>query len=162
MKYTYLLLIIAGLVTGLVACNKGSNKSPVAGKWQETKLRLYATDSTGAFLYDTTYLQPFTGSDYIQFNNNGTCVISNDYYYYPNEAGEHVAPQKISPTSSTMNYTVVGSTYVLSQQSHLVNPGGFDVRDTISVINTNTLFLHSILYSHVPGVKAISDSYYTR
>ncbi len=40
-----------------IACKK-DNKSSVAiiGKWKETKLRIYATDSTGAFLYDTTFL----------------------------------------------------------------------------------------------------------
>jgi hypothetical protein len=162
MRHKYLLLIIAGLTFSLVSCKKESNKYPVIGKWQETKLRLYSTDSTGAFLYDTTYLQPFTSADFIQFNNNGTVVIGTDHYYYPNAPGEHVPPQKITPITSAMNYTAVGSKFVLTSQSTLINPGGFDVRDTIYSINPNTLLFHSIIYSHMPGVKFISDAYYTK
>jgi hypothetical protein len=162
MKRTYLLLIVAGVVLGMAACKK-DNKSVVIGKWQETKLRIYATDGTGAFLYDTTFLKPFTGSDYIQFNSNNTCIIGTDYYYYPNQPnGQEIPPQKITPVTSVMNYATLGSKFVLTPQSTLVNPGGFDVRDTVSTINSNTLLLHSILYAQVPGIKSIADAYYTK
>ena len=154
--------MITSLALGLAACKKESNKYPIVGKWQETKLRLYATDSTGAFLYDTAYFQPFTNSDFIRFNNNGKCIIGSDYYYYPNPPGEHVPPQKIPPNTSTMNYTLIGSKFVLSTQSTLVNPGGFDVRDTVSTTDPNTLLLHSVVYSHARGIKNITDAYFTK
>lgn len=162
MKYKYLPLIVACIATCLAACKKGNNTYAIVGKWQETKLRLYALDSTGAFLYDTTYLQPFTSADFIQFNNNRTCVLGSDYYYYPNQQGEQVPPQKIPANTSTMNYIPVGAKFVLTTQSTLVNPGGFDVRDTVTVIDPGTLLLHTILYSHQPGVKAITDAYFTK
>jgi hypothetical protein len=164
MRYRYLLLTIVIVVLGLAACKK-DNKSSVAiiGKWQETKLRIYATDSTGAFLYDTTFLSPFTGSDYLQFNSNNTCIIGTDYYYYPNQTnGQQIPPQKITPVTSAMKYTALGSKFVLTQQSTLVNPGGFDVRDTVSAISSNTLLYHSVGYSHVPGIKTMADAYYTK
>src|SRR5882757_9502605 len=149
MKHRYLLLIPAIVVLGLVGCKK-DNKSSVAiiGKWQETKLRIYATDSTGAFLYDTTFLKPFTASDFIQFNSNNTCITGTDYYYYPNQSnGQQIPPQKITPVTSVMNYTTIGSKFVLTPQSTLVNPGGFDVRDTVSTVNSNILLYHSVAYS---------------
>jgi hypothetical protein len=58
MKRTCLLLVIAGVLLGLAACKKDNKSVAVIGKWQETKLRIYSTDSTGAFLYDTTFLKP--------------------------------------------------------------------------------------------------------
>ena len=123
---------------------------------------MYETDSTGVFLYDTTFLQPFTSSDYLQFNNDGTCVISNDYYYYANQDGKQIPPQKIPATSALMNYTVIGSKFVLTPHTRVFNPGGFDVRDTVSNSNSNVLLLHSILYSHAPGYRVVSDAYYTK
>ncbi|MGZ3765919.1 MAG: hypothetical protein ACXVB0_08115 [Mucilaginibacter sp.] len=163
MKYKCLLLMISVIAINLIACTKGGNKYPIVGKWKETKLRMYGQDGTGAFLYDTTFFHPFTNADFIQFNNNNTCLIGADYYYYANLAGQpKIAPQKIDPNTSTMNVTAVGSDFVLTTQSTLTNPGGFDVRDTVSVINSNTLLFHSVAYSHVPGYKDIVDAYYTR
>jgi hypothetical protein len=145
------------------ACKKDDKSVAVIGKWQETKLRIYATDSTGAFLYDTTFLQPFTSSDYIQLNNNNTCIIGADYYYYPNQPnGQEVPPQKITPVTSVFNYITIGSKFVLTPHSTLVNPGGFDVRDTVSTINSNTLLYHSVGYPHIPGVKNVVDAYYSK
>ena len=125
MKHKYLPLIITALMFTQVACKKDGNKYPIVGKWQETKLRLYAKDSAGAFLYDTTYFQPFTSADFIQFNNNNTCIIGTDYYYYANPHGQaQFPPQKIPAITSTMNYAEVGFKYVLTStsQSILFNP----------------------------------------
>ena len=159
-----LTLIITAIFFIITSCKKDNKSSVVViGKWQETKLRIYATDSTGAFLYDTIFLQPFTASDFIQFNSNNTCITGTDYYYYPNQPnGQEIPPQKITPVTSVMNYTAVGSKFVLTPQSTLTNPGGFDVRDTISTINSNTLLYHSVAYSHVPGIKTMADAYYTK
>ena len=156
--------ILTIVVVGLAACKKDNNSSVVIiGKWQETKLRIYATDSTGTFLYDTTFLQPFTASDFIQFNSNNTCITGTDYYYYPNQPnGQQTPPQKITPTTSVFNYKTLGSKFVLTPQGTLVNPGGFDVRDTVSTINSNTLLYHSVGYSHIPGIKTIADAYYIK
>ena len=157
------MLIVAGVVLSLAACKKDNKSVTVIGKWQETKLRIYATDSTGAFLYDTTFLQPFTASDFIQLNSNNTCITGTDYYYYPNQPnGQETPPQKITPSTSVFNYTTLGSKFVLTPQGTLINPGGFDVRDTVSTINSNTLLYHSVGYSHVPGIKTIADAYYNK
>ncbi|MDB5134837.1 MAG: hypothetical protein JWP37_1440 [Mucilaginibacter sp.] len=167
MKHKYLILILAALATCFAGCKKSSGSENVGlplikGKWQETKLRLYTQDSTSTILYDTTYLQPFTNLDYAQFNNNGTCVIGTDHYYYPNQPGEPKNPQKINAITANWNYTAVGAKFVLSAQNNLVNPGGFDIRDTVSAPNPNTLLIRSVFYSRVGNFKSISDSYYTR
>ena len=161
MKNNYLILLLI-ISAGLFSCKKEGTKTAVSGKWFENKLRIYATDSTGKFLYDTTFLQPFTASDYLQFNNNGTCVISTDYYYYPNQNGQQIPPQKITPAASLMNFTAVGTKFVLTSQSTLTNPGGFDIRDTVSTINAQTLVRHTVVNTHVPGYTSYSDAYYTR
>jgi hypothetical protein len=162
MKTKYLPLLFIGLmIAGLVSCKKGA-QTPVVGKWTETKLRLYE-DNGNAVIYDTTYLQPFTNFDYIQFNNNNTCVTSTDHYYYPNTDGYPKNPQQIAPQSFSFNYTAVGSKYVLTPQTTLVNPGGFITADTVIVTGENTLMLRSVSYGHIVGpVKTVADSYYTK
>ena len=161
MKYKYL-FIIAILTISLTACKKdnGASQYPIVGKWQQTKLRIFAQNSAGATIADTTYLQPFTRYDYAEFKNDGTCVIGTDHYYYPNNEGYPSNPQAIPPTRALWNYTVAGGNYVLSPQSNLVNPGGFVSTDTVST-NSNTLLLHSVFFGH-DGSKTVTDSYYIR
>ena len=162
MKNKYL-LIIGSLLLALAACKKSGNNYPVIGKWQETKLRIYETDGSGAYVYDTTFFHPFTGSDYIAFNNSGTCTTSSDYYYYPTEDGHRIPPQKIQPQLSAFNYIAVGSKYVLTTQSNLINPGGFIVRDTVMTLDAHTLLLHSISYGHsISAATVVYDSYYSK
>ncbi len=105
-KYLPIAIVVSALA--LFSCTKDSqetpaktphataNALPITGKWQQTKLVTYLLDTNGARLYDTTYLQPFTNADYVQFNNNGTCVLSVDHYYYLNEPGMSI-PTKIDP-----------------------------------------------------------------
>ena len=163
MKRTHLLLTIAALTIGLTACKKSGNNYPVVGKWQETKLRMYETDDFGALVYDTTFFHPFTSSDYISFINNGKCTISSDYYYYPTEDGHQIPPQKIPAQLSAFNYIAVGSKYVLTTQSNLINPGGFIIRDTVITLDAHTLLLHSISYGHsISAAAIVYDSYYSK
>ena len=135
---------------------------PQLANSRETKLRLYGKDATGAFLYDTTFLHPFTSADFIQFNTNNTCVIGSDYYYYPNAPEEHAPPQKIPANTSTLNYTTIGLRFVLTSQSNLINPGGFATGDTVSNVDSHTLLFHSVVDSHAGGVINVSDAYYTK
>lgn len=158
-KHLAFLIIISA---GLFACKKESNKPGIVGKWQETKLRLYGTDSTGALLYDTTYLEPFTALDYIQFNNNDTCVVGSDHYYYPNKLGNPYHPQPIAPSTVVFSYTPVGQKFVLLPQNLPYVDSWFDVRDTVSNINANTLLFRSVIRSIAPGNKLYQDAYYTR
>ena len=163
MKLPYALFIIAILIIGLASCKKGNN-TPITGKWQQSKLRLYEFADNNVISYDTTYLAPFTNLDYAQFNVNGTCDLSSDHYYYPNDKeGYPTTPQAIPQSIGTWKYTRVGTKYALSSTSDLINPGGFDIRDTVSLINGNTLLLRVSNYGHGGGhVYSISDSYYTR
>lgn len=163
MKLPYTLFIIPIFIIGLLSCKKGNNvSSDITGKWQQTRLRLYEFDDKNVISYDTTYLSPFTNLDYVQFNVNGTCNLSSDHYYYPNDKeGYPTTPQAIPQSIGTLKYTRAGSKYVLSSTSNLTNPGGFDVRDTVSV-SGNTLLLRSTNYGHGGDrVYSISDSYYT-
>jgi hypothetical protein len=159
MKRKYLALLFVILISGIASCKK-EKSSPVLGKWQQIKLRTYE-DSSNVILYDTSYLHPFTNFDYIQFNNNSTCIIGIDHYYYRNSPGLPKVPQLITPVSSSMNYSAAGYQYVLNTQSSLVNFGGFVTADTV-FLDGNTLLLHSVFYLHTPGLKLITDSYYTK
>jgi len=164
MKLPYAISIIAVFTISLASCKKGNNNEPITGRWQQTKLRLYEFDNNNVISYDTTYLAPFTSLDYAQFNSIGTCDLSSDHYYYPNDnEGYPTKPQAIPQSVGTLKYTRAGTKYVLSSTSNLTNPGGFDIRDTVSLINGNTLLLRVSNYGHGGGhVYSISDSYYTR
>jgi len=164
MKLPFTLFIIVILIIGLASCKKGNDASAIIGKWQQTKLRLYEFDDNNVISYDTTYLAPFTNLDYAQFNMNGTCNLSSDHYYYPNDNEGYPKTAQATPQSiETWKYTRVGTKYALSSTSNLINPGGFDIRDTVSLINENTLLLRVSNYGHGGGhVYSISDSYYTR
>jgi hypothetical protein len=157
----YKTIIIAGLAISFMACKKANNDTPVIGRWQQNKLRLYI-DSGGIIIHDTTYLHPFTNSDYIQFNTNGTCTLSASHYYYPNLQGYPKTPQQITPNVSGFTYEATGAKYVLNTQSMLISPGGFVVGDTISMPAANTLLFRSVSYGHIGNYETISDSYYTQ
>ena len=163
MKNCYLLIIIIGFVLGLDSCKKGNNDNtyPVVGKWQQTELRTYA-DSLGIIVHDTTYYKPFTDSDFVQFKSNNTCSLVQDHYYYNTGYGYPKTPQKIPAIVNHMNYTYVGGKYVLNTQSTLVNPGGFVTADTVTLLTSNTLLLHTVFYAHSPGYTSVVDSYYKR
>lgn len=166
MKSKFLLLLVSGIVLSFTACHKGNNNAPgnlpVDGKWLQTSLRIYG-DSAGIKTYDTTYTRPFTTSDYIQFNSNGTCAMSTDHYYYPNTANYPRTPQLIPVSVGAWKYSLVGnSTYALTQPNELLNPGGFEVSDTVKVLSAHSLWLHVVFYSHAPGYTQTTDSYYQK
>jgi hypothetical protein len=190
MKHRYLLLIISILAIGVVACKKdiskyptvvkeqqtetaigvvagkkdsSSSKYPMFGKWQQTKLRLYGFDPSGALLYDTTYLHPFTNSDYLQFNNNDTVMIGTDHYYYPNQAGQPKVPQLIPATAPGLRYTTVdGKLFILNTEFTHLNPGGTSIADTIFTLNSNTLVFRSVACPPTGEFKLIQDAYYSK
>ena len=163
MRYSYLLLISAGLAIGLMSCKKGNNNNnyPVVGKWQQTELRTYI-DSLAIIVHDTTYYKPFTDSDYVQFKSNRTCTLVNDHYYYDNTLNYPKTPQKIPAIITNLNYTSVGAKYVLNPQIPIVNYGGFVNADTVTVLTGHTLLLHAVLYTRLPRYTYVTDSYYQR
>ncbi|MBS1520964.1 MAG: hypothetical protein JST50_08215 [Bacteroidetes bacterium] len=161
MKIKHFAFLIA-ISAVLFACKKDSNKPNIIGKWQETKLRLYGTDSTGALLYDTTYLAPFTALDYIQFNKNDTCLVGSDHYFYPNKPGNTNQPQPLQAGIAVFTYTPVGSKFVLLPQNLPNINSWYNVGDTVSNISANTLLFRSVIRSIAPGYKIYQDAYYTR
>ena len=182
MKIKYLPLFSFALITViLVSCTKGNQNpapspsvnpvsspvsnsvsSPLTGKWQQTKLVTYLLDTNGARLYDTTYLQPFTNADYVQFNNNGTCVLSVDHYYYLNEPGMSV-PTPIPTLITNFHYTPAGLKFVLVPQNDGASPGGNSVADTASMLDNNTLLIHTVATGIGPTYHIfITDSYFSK
>lgn len=161
MKIKNLPLILMIPLFGLASCKK-ERSSPVLGKWQETKVRVYK-DSANVILYDTTYVRPFTNFDYIRFDADGICTIGFDHNYYLNSPGSPKTPQQIPPTSVNFSYAPLGTEYVLNSTNTNTppNPGGFARADTVS-ISANTLIVHFIFYSHAAGIESITDSYYTK
>jgi len=166
------LLLQAFLLLGVFAsCKKieGQNgiQSPPSGKWLQTRLETYE-DSAGIKLYDTIYMHPFTSYDFAQFNNNGTFETGTDHYYYLNVPHQDDSTQLITPVTASWAYTAIstpsGTKYVLSSESMLTNPGGFVSADTVSMLNSNTLWLHSVFYGHGIGTgpMIITELYYNK
>ena len=157
MKTKYLQISFAALLLSLTSCKKES-QAIITGKWQEVKLRIYQLNGS-TILYDTTYLQPFTNYDYIQFKDNGKCTEGSDHYYYINAPGFLKTPQAIPPTTLTLNYSAYGSVYILTQNPAPVNFSGSVTADTVS-INGNNLLQHVV--DNNIGVSFVYDSYFTR
>jgi hypothetical protein len=158
MKYLPILFIV--LATVLVSCKK-EPQSAVSGKWQETKLVINVY-SANVVAWDTTYLSPFTRFDYIQFNDNGTCIIGGDFYLTAESGGsKYSKPVQSPPGTSNFDYSSSGSVYVLTSTiSQVVSFGGARTTDTVS-IHGNTMLLHVVNYFGV-GVNSTYDSYFTR
>ena len=161
MKPKFIFVIISAVLLGMISCKKLNNNYAPNGKWQETKVRTYVLDS-GKITYDTTYLQPFTKLDYIQFTGN-LCSISIDHYYYDNEPGEPKTPQLISQSIQQFNYKAIGGgKFVLNTTTINLNPGGFESTDTVSEIGTNSIILHNVFWGHGAQIYGITDSYYEK
>jgi len=159
MKEKYALLVIVYVIISFTACKKDKNY-PIAGKWQETKLRVYTQNSSGVILSDTTYLgSNFSDLDYIQFNNNGTGVIGSSGWYY-----EMPQNQVLVANAQTFSFAPIGSRFALTL--HLQNNSNMSessVADTLSNYSANMLTIHSVYYFENPSVpKTMSDAYYSK
>ncbi|MFI5162981.1 MAG: hypothetical protein ACHQHN_16995 [Sphingobacteriales bacterium] len=159
MKFTPALLFII-VIMAFTACKKSGNGA-VEGKWQKVKMRVYNQDiNTGAISNDTTYQANTFGSfDYVQFNSNGTCVLS--------ETGFIGTESQVIATQDKQNYTYAksGSGFALTLVQ--TNPSvisGIGTTFTVSSVSGNTLILHAVNSYLNPSVpyKTISDSYYTK
>jgi hypothetical protein len=156
MKHKNLLFIIACSLFSLIACKKEGNKYPIVGKWKEIKMRVYLKNYSGDISRDTTYVgTAFNNSDYVQFNNNGSCILGSDHVFNP--AGSGPAAEYL--TTLSFAFTPVGHKFVLSSPFGLISPSGFISRDTISLSDPNTLLIHSVSDSHIN--YTISDAYYS-
>ncbi|MDB5134836.1 MAG: hypothetical protein JWP37_1439 [Mucilaginibacter sp.] len=156
MKHKYLLLIITCSLLSLITCKKEGDRYPIVGKWKEIKVRIYLKNYSGDISRDTTYLgTAFNNSDYVQFNNNESCILGTDHIFNP--AGSGPVAEYMSTIS--FNFTPVGHKFVLSYPFGAINPGGFITRDTISLSDPNTLLIHSVSDSHIN--YTISDAYYS-
>ena len=170
MKTIYLTLLLPAFLTvAFVSCKKGDSQNaimpPPSGKWQETRLELYE-DSAGVHLYDTIYTKPFTSYDFAEFETNGTFVTGADHYYYLNIPHQDDSTQLITPVTGSRSFIAIsspsGTKYVINDIPLLLNPGGFVTTDTASLLNSNTLLLHSVFYGHGSGPITISNSYYSK
>lgn len=166
MKLKTLAVLGVALATVLVACVKEHQNTvpkqvlyPIAGKWQETKIVTYLLDTNGAKLYDTTYLKPFTSFDFAQFNNDGTCILSVDHYYYLNEPGMS-NPTPVPVITTNFYYRSAGSKFILNPKVNATGPNGFTSADTVSTPDPHTLLIHTV-GTTLGQYRYISDAYYT-
>jgi len=170
----YLPIAIIASALALVSCSKevqqaGTNApstarhsgpiASIAGRWQETKVVTYVEDPAGNKLSDTTYLSPFTPADYAVFNNDGSCAVSIDHYYFQAAPGNQ-APQAIPQLVSNYVYTAVGSNFAMRPKINVQGPGGGSVTNTVSTPDSDTLLIHTVAYGIGPNAM-ITDSYYT-
>ncbi|HWD88097.1 MAG TPA: hypothetical protein VG367_08225 [Mucilaginibacter sp.] len=137
---------------------------PGSGKWLETKVTLYQTNGTGAKQYETTFTQPFSASDYTEFSDSSTFNIGVGHYYYMNTPGSPVnSTQQITPVVGVWKYNSLGNNkYVLNNTSFNLNPGGFEVADTVTIMNEHVLWLHVIGYNFEGPNRNVTDAYYSR
>jgi len=173
MSIKYLSLVCIAATFAISACTKeaqqpvpsksGQSASavsyPIVGRWQETKVVTYLQDPSGNKLNDTTYLQPFTAADYALFNNDGSCSVSIDHYYFQTIPGNQ-PPQAIPQLVSSYVYKAVGSTYSMESKFIAQGPGGGSSTNTISMPDSHTLLIHSVAFGIGPNAL-ITDSYYT-
>lgn len=171
MKAKYLYLIIAA-ASILASCQKDNVKAPGAsetkistgsqsnivagpltGRWQETKLILQMTDQAGAKIGDTVYAKQLLTSDYVQFNADGSCVLSQGQNYATSgiQGGAHNTPFNLTQESSMaiLNY------------SGPIGTMGFPGPDTLYMQDANTVLIHSVA-TLMNGSAIVSDAYYTR
>jgi hypothetical protein len=174
MSIKYLSIVFIATACAFVSCTKEAQQPapstvdqsaptkpyPITGIWQETKVVTYLLDPSGNKLMDTTYLKPFTAADYALFNNDGSCSVSVDHYYFQTVPG-NLAPQAIPQLISGFSFMVSGSKYVMTQQISVQGPGGGSRTDTASMTNSNTLRIHTVAHGIGPNVW-ISDSYYNK
>ncbi|MGZ3777265.1 MAG: hypothetical protein ACXVI9_06640, partial [Mucilaginibacter sp.] len=100
-----------------------------------------------------------TAADYAMFNNDGSCAVSLDHYYFPNGPGISV-PQAIPQLVSNYVYAAAGSNFAMRPQVNAEGPGGGSLTNTVSMPDDNTLLIHTVAYGIGPNAM-VSDSYYT-
>ena len=172
MSIKYLSLTVIAVVFAFASCTKDNANLPlikaqssdyaalpISGKWQETKVVTYTLDPSGNKLSDTTYLSPFTAADYALFNNDGSCMVSIDHYYFQAIPG-NTPPQAIPQLVNSFSYKATGAKYVMSQRISVQGPGGGSRTDTVSLQGSNTLLIHTVAYGIGPNAS-VTDSYYT-
>ncbi|WP_259071160.1 hypothetical protein HDF24_23940 [Mucilaginibacter sp. X4EP1] len=161
MKTKYILLAIVVIEFCLPACKK-DNKIPamssaaLLGKWNEVKLHLVENNSNGTVTDNTITAASFNANDYLQFNKDNTVNISQSAI---NPGDGNAGPDYISLT--TYNYTISGSTAILTPQAILFNiniPAG-SITWVVTFVDVNTIDLR---YTDSNGNKVVSDAYYTR
>ena len=153
MKLQNVALLIA-LAGALASCKK--DKYPIVGKWQQIKLRTYTQSYAGVISNDTTFQSAsFNSSNYVQFNNDGTCIIG---IFYPPGS---IDPRSTAAYASTAkyDYAPTGNQYVMTQPTTLIYPSGFITTDTAS-LNNNTVLIHQVFNSHIN--YTVSDAYYSK
>lgn len=154
MKVKHLTSSLILLLFCLASCKK-ENQYSIIGKWQQIKLRAYMQSHSGVVSNDSTYLRSsFNGDNYVQFNNDGTCIIG--LYYPPNIYDPRDAVVRVSTLQ--YNYVPAGTKYVLTIPS-ADNKSGIGSGDTAS-INSNIVVIHSVFETNNNYI--ISDSYYSR
>jgi len=156
----HLPIFMIALAAAVASCKK-EKQSPLAGRWQETKLVINVY-SANTVVWDTSYLSPFTKFDYIQFNNNSNCVIGGDFDLIAKSGTPgYSKPIQSNPGTSIFSYAADGSVYVLtSTTSQPVNFAGAFTTDTVS-IHGNSLLQHIVNYEG-PWINSTYDSYFTR
>lgn len=162
-KFLYPAAIL--LIMAVISCRKNEGTiNPGNGKWQETKLTMFQINGSGSKQFETIFTQPFTSADFAEFSDSSTFNLGEDHYYYMNTTGQQPnLTQEIAPVVGIWHYTALGNNkYVLNTDSYNLNPGGFEIADTVTIINSHTLWLHVVGYSSTSANKNISDSYYSR
>jgi len=165
MKNKYALFVYTIICAAFISCKKENNNSvaennnSVIGKWQEFKLRVYTTASTGAILNDTTYsAQAFTNLDYVQFASNGLCTLSSSHYYMPAGQGAPLASLAVG----MLNYTGQGPVYSLATNTSLTSESILWPQ-TATIINSNSLLLRDIAYTFGLNTPYTTyDAYYSK
>jgi len=159
MKNKYLLLILIPLMLPVASCWWFPNKraptpqySISGSKWQEIKLRSYDQRYWGGIYHDTIYQRSsFDSLDYVQFSNNGTCLIGSgsSYIFYPSGAfGFPPGQGGLVPYS----FSKKGSLYIIDTEIAIQ-------RDTV-YLASDTLRIHAVFDND--QFYNVTDAYYTR
>jgi len=153
-------------VAALTACKKQYQQPKVViSTWQQVSQRLYQTDTNALLRYDTIFHVSFSSNNYIQLYDDGTCLVSSDYQFFPPSPYYPVNPEKVQAGGQTLNWTSLGSAYVFTQLPYtgLPSPTWLPPSlDTAFIVHGDTLRYQSVSPFRSPIMETVSVGYYVK
>jgi len=159
------LLLFAAALT---ACKKQYQQPKlVISTWQQVSQRMYEVYPPNPQLsYDTTFHPAFTSGDNIKIFDDGTCVISTDYQFFPPSPYYPENPKYTPGGTDEMNWTNLGNAYVFTAlpiTGGAESPGFLPPwHDTAYIVHGDTLRYVSISPISSGAIKLGTEGVYVK
>jgi hypothetical protein len=116
MKNKTLPIALLLIVVTVTSCKK-QNQQPklVISTWQQVSQRLYMVYPINPQLnYDTTFRPNFTSGDNIKIYDDGTCIISSNFQFFPPSPYYPQNPKYTPGGQDEMDWTGLDNAYVFT------------------------------------------------